>query len=141
MAERVFLDTHVLVYAFDTAEQSAAKRETARAVLGDTGYELCLSAQVLGEFFVTVTRKLAQPLSVGEAAAAVAELSALGPVPTDGDLVAAAVEASQDAHLSYWDALIVESASRARCPVLLTEDLSDGSVIRGVRIENPFRDR
>ncbi|MCK0112401.1 PIN domain-containing protein [Ornithinimicrobium sp. F0845] len=141
MTERVFLDTNVVVYAFDAAEQSAPKRETARAVLGNVGYDLCVSAQVLGEFFVTVTRKLPRPLSLRDAASAVAELSALGPVPTDADLVAAAVETSQQAQLSYWDSLIVVAASRARCPVLLTEDLSDGSVIRGVRIENPFRGR
>lgn len=138
MTERVFLDTNVVVYAHDTAEQSARKRERAQAVLANGDYDLCVSAQVLGEFFVTVTRKLPRPLGLSDAADAVAELSALGPVPTDADLVAAAVETSQDAQLSYGDALIVEAAGRADCPVLLTEDLANGAVIRGVRIENPF---
>jgi len=140
MTERVFLDTNVVVYAFDGADASKAKRRRALEVLADDERELRVSAQVLGEFFVTVTRKLARPLSFGEAAAAVAELSSFAPVPTDAELIATAIETSHRAQLSYWDALIVEAAARARCSVLLTEDLNDGAVIGGVRIENPFRD-
>ncbi len=35
---------------------------------------------------------------------------------------------------------MIEAAHQAGCERVLTEDLSDGQVIRGVRIENPFRD-
>lgn len=40
--------------------------------------------------------------------------------------------------LSYRDALILEAAAHGACGRLLTEDLADGSTIRGVTIENPF---
>ena len=40
--------------------------------------------------------------------------------------------------LNHWDALIVETASRAGTDRLLTEDLANGSTLRGVAIVNPF---
>jgi predicted nucleic acid-binding protein len=42
--------------------------------------------------------------------------------------------------LSFWDALIIVSAEKAQCERLWMEDLNHGQVVRGVRIENPFRD-
>jgi predicted nucleic acid-binding protein len=41
--------------------------------------------------------------------------------------------------LSYSDSLVVAAAARAGCACILTEDLDDGAVVDGVRIENPFR--
>jgi predicted nucleic acid-binding protein len=44
----------------------------------------------------------------------------------------------QTASISFWDAVIVVSASEAGCSVLLTEDLNAGQIIAGVLIRNPF---
>jgi predicted nucleic acid-binding protein len=129
-----FLDTNVLVYAFDRSDD----RKRRRAIEVIERGPFVVSAQVLGEFFVTVTRKLATPLPADDAARAVGRLSALAVVPTDGALITAAVETVRAHQVSYWDALIIEAAAVAGCDVLLSEDLADGSVLRGVRIENPF---
>ena len=40
--------------------------------------------------------------------------------------------------ISFWEALIVTAVRKAACSVLWTEDLNDGQIINGVRIENPF---
>jgi predicted nucleic acid-binding protein len=139
MPVRTFLDTNVLVYAFD--HDSGDKRLRARDMLADRGAnDFVISAQVLGEFFVTVTRKLARPLTAQAAARAVDELGSLPVVRIDTVLVRAAIDTSQRAQLSYWDALIVEAAASAGCARILTEDLADGTSIRGVRIEDPFGD-
>ena len=42
--------------------------------------------------------------------------------------------------LSLWDALIVRAAAEARCNRILSEDLQDGTNVKGVRVDNPFRD-
>jgi predicted nucleic acid-binding protein len=34
--------------------------------------------------------------------------------------------------------LIVQAAKRAGCDEILTEDLTDGQTIEGIRIRNPF---
>jgi predicted nucleic acid-binding protein len=77
-AAREFVDANVLVYAFDAS--GGAKQVMAESLLerlwdGGNG---CLSVQVLQEFFVTVTRKVAQPLSMDEAADRVREFSRPG---------------------------------------------------------------
>ena len=134
---RAFLDTNVLVYAFDAGEP--AKRERAQAVIAERSESLVLSAQVLGEFYVVVTRKLEMPLTSEDAAAAVRLWSRFGTVALDAALVNEAVRTSRTAEISYWDGLIVAAARSAACERILTEDLSDGATITGVRIENPFR--
>jgi predicted nucleic acid-binding protein len=137
-AERTFLDTNVLVYLFDHSEPD--KELCARDILeqAEPG-ELVLSTQVLGEFYVVVTRKLKRPLDAARAAQAVDWLSLLEVIAPDPALVKAAIQISRSSRLSYWDGLIVASAAAGGCERLLTEDLNDGQVIGSVRIENPFR--
>jgi predicted nucleic acid-binding protein len=43
------------------------------------------------------------------------------------------------ARLFDLDALIVTMALKAQCRVLYSEDMQDGRVIDGLRIENPFK--
>ena len=95
---------------------------------------------VLGEFYVTITRKLAQPLDPAVATQAIEWLGSLPVVPVDTLLVKRAVETSRTSQLSYWDGLIVAAAASAGCECLLSEDLNDGQKIGEVRVENPYRD-
>lgn len=135
---KVFLDTNLLVYLFDG--DAPAKQERARALLADPGLagKLLISVQVLQEFYVTVTRKLAHPLDPGMAYRAVQDLTALTVVPTDASLVLLAIARSRKDQLSFWDALIVEAAISGGADRLLTEDMQDGRVHESLRVENPF---
>lgn len=133
---RAFLDTNVLVYSVDVSEPR--KREIARSLLADRAADIVLSAQVLSEFYTVVTRRLAESLAPDDAAAYVDDLSDLPVVPVDSQLVRDAIRLSRSAQLAYWDGLIVAAARTGGCEVLLTEDLSRGATIAGVRIENPF---
>jgi predicted nucleic acid-binding protein len=137
MTGRAFVDTNVVVYAFDDDEPD--KQERARDLLSDRGDEvLVLSTQVLAEFFVTVTRKLTRPLDPGTARQAVAELSELPIVRTDTDLVLAGIDLADRYQLSVWEGLIVQAAVVGGCESIFTEDLANGSDLAGVRIQNPF---
>jgi predicted nucleic acid-binding protein len=138
-AEKAFLDTNVLVYVFDHDEP--AKGERARELLEQAmPGQLALSAQVLGEFYVTVTRKLRRPLDEIMAVEALEWLRLLHVVALDAALVQAAVRTCRSSQLSYWDGLIVAAAAAAGCERLLSEDLNDGQLIGSVRVQNPFRD-
>jgi predicted nucleic acid-binding protein len=137
MTVRAFVDTNVLVYAFDEGEPE--KQQVARRVLAqDDGSTLVISAQVLAEFFVVVTRTRGRKLSPTDAAQVVEGLSRLPVIAVDAPLVRAAMATSQRHQLSYWDAQIVEAAATAGCEVLYSEELADGSTVRGVTIQNPF---
>lgn len=137
MPADTFLDTNVLVYAYDRADPEKQRR--AQAVIGGMQADrLALSSQVLSEFYVTVTQKLAEPLGRPDAAAAVRALADLHVVPVDAPLVIQATDVQQRWQLSYWDALILAAAATAGCDRLLSEDLGHGSTLGGVRVENPF---
>ena len=138
-AERVFLDTNVLVYAYDRSEPE--KQRHARAVLAQVAATQVgvVSAQVLAEFFVTVTRKLAAPLPVTSALEQLAcHLRLWKAVDVTGGLVARAAAASSKHQLSYWDAQVWAAARANQIPVVLSEDFSHGAEIDGVRFVNPF---
>jgi predicted nucleic acid-binding protein len=133
-----FVDATVLVYAFDAsagAKQADAKELIERLWDSGTG---CLSVQVLQEFFVTVTRKVATPLPIDEASARLREFSAWKVFSPTADDVLAAIAIQQQSRLAFWDAMIVRAAAESQCDVLWTEDMSDGQSIQGVRIRNPF---
>jgi predicted nucleic acid-binding protein len=138
VATDAFVDTNVLVYAFDVDEPR--KREVALRVLEAEGPNLTTSAQVLAEFYVVVTRRLRRPLSPAAAQQRVDELASMPIVAVDATLVRSAIELSQTEGLSYWDAAIVAAASAAGCDRLLTEDLAEGRTIAGFRVDNPFAD-
>lgn len=135
---REFVDANVLVYAFDSS--AGAKREAAAelvARLWDTGAG-CLSIQVIQEFFVTVTRKVPHPLSIDDAADRIREFALWKIFAPAVDDVLAAIVLHKQAKLSFWDAMVVQAAVQTGCDVLWTEDLSDGQLVRGVRIRNLF---
>ena len=137
MNERVFLDTNVLVYAddLDAGDRRDRARELLRTALtGGTGV---ISTQVLQEFFSVTTRKLGVDPAV--ARRKVELLAAMDVVRVDVDLILGAIDLHRLHALSFWDALIVRSAVAAGCGRLLSEDMQDGQVFDGVRIENPFR--
>lgn len=135
---RSFFDTNVLVYLFD--HDAPKKQRRAEQVLQDevSGGRAVLSTQVLQEFYVTVTRKLAKPLAAEDAERAVRKLALLPVVQIDAPLVLAAISRSQGLPLSFWDALIVEAANSSGAQKLLTEDLQHGQRIDGLEIHNPF---
>ena len=136
MAERIFIDTNVLLYADDL--DAGDKRETAQSLLYQAYVEGngVLSTQVLQEFFVASTRKLGVPAEV--ARRKVELLSRLDVVTIQPSLILDAIDLHRLHALSFWDALIVRAAAASGCRRLLTEDMQSGQVIAGVKIENPF---
>jgi predicted nucleic acid-binding protein len=100
--------------------------------------QLVVSTQVLLEFYAVATRKLTRPLDHATAQRALERLLGFRLVAPSPRAVVDATELSDVHGISIWDALIVRAARVAACDRILTEDLSDGSVIAGIRIENPF---
>lgn len=136
--EPTFVDTNVLVYAYDADAED--KHQMARAkleALWQTESGL-VSTQVLQELYVTVTRKLSRPMSRRAGREVIATYQAW-PVyrPVVDDLVEAS-ELEERHRLSFWDALIVVAARRSGAHVLLTEDLQEGQRFDRLSVVNPF---
>jgi predicted nucleic acid-binding protein len=97
-----FVDTNILVYAED--QDAGRKHVIARdlvASLWRSG-EGVLSVQVLQEFFVTVTRKIPQPLSPAEAFAIVEQYLTWRVVENTGSLLLAGIQVASTLKVSFW---------------------------------------
>jgi predicted nucleic acid-binding protein len=59
-------------------------------------------------------------------------------VAASASAIRSALSSAASGKASYWDALLVATAAEAGCTTILTEDLTDGTTLLGVRIINPF---
>jgi predicted nucleic acid-binding protein len=137
MSDKTFVDSNVLIYAHDV--DARAKHDTARNILRDLWSQRAgvLSVQVLQEFYVNVTRKIASPLSK-DAARLVVNSYSIWCTETTPAEIATAFRIEDESRIKFWDALIVASAAKAGAVRILSEDMNDQQTIAGVRIENPF---
>ena len=134
----VFVDTNILIYAHDAdASSKQARAAAALRELWDSGAGR-LSVQVLQEFFVNATRKLATPLAHMSAREVVSSYGAWIREPTTADTVTRAIDVAALAQISFWDALIVASAEQAQATQIYSEDLNAGQTIAGIKIINPL---
>jgi predicted nucleic acid-binding protein len=138
MTERFFVDTNVLVYAYDeahAAKQAIAMDWIARLWREQSGR---ISTQVLNELYVNLTRKLPRRLNPDQAWDVIEALAGWQPQPIDRDVLFRAHEVERRYRLSWWDSLLVAAAQLQDCDVLLTEDLQAGMVFERVTTLNPF---
>ena len=138
MTPLVFVDSNVLIYARDDGTPSKQARAVEwlahlwREGLGRT------STQVLSEFYVNVTGKIANRVTPDEAWQEVNTFFVWRPQPIDPALLARAREIERRWRLSWWDSLIVAAAQLQGCSILLTEDLQNGAVFDGLTVRSPF---
>jgi predicted nucleic acid-binding protein len=139
MTAPTFVDSIILIYVHDL--DAGAKHMRAAGQLTDlwNNGNGILSTQVLQEFYVNVTQKIRQPLSRAAAREIVRDYIPWIRSPLTGATVVRASEISEVWQISFWDAMIVAAAEQSGAAILLTEDLNDGQIIAGVRIQNPFQ--
>jgi predicted nucleic acid-binding protein len=136
MTAPIFVDTNVLLYALDEADQEKQKvAQEWRSALWTSRLGR-VSFQVLSEFYVNAVRL--RPDAGDDARAEVRDLLAWNPVVADAALLERGWKLQDRYRLSYWDALIVAAAKAASCGYLLTEDLQAGQKLDGVEVVNPF---
>jgi predicted nucleic acid-binding protein len=136
MTARYFVDSNILVYARDIADQ-AKQRPADLWVdwLWETGTGR-LSYQVLVECYSALTRKHRMPSL--HARAYVESFLFWDPVFVDSKLLELAWQVQSRFRFSWWDSLIVAAAHLSECDYLLTEDLQQDQDIEGVTVINPF---
>jgi predicted nucleic acid-binding protein len=137
--EPYFLDTNILVYAFD--HTAPAKRETANTLIRDalSTRQGMISSQVVQEFLSAALRRFVTPMTVDACrehlAAVLLPLCDHYPSPATYEH---AIEIVAETGYNLYDALILAAAVESGCRTLLTEDLQHGRVVQGVMIVNPF---
>jgi predicted nucleic acid-binding protein len=133
-----FLDTNVLLYSISADAAEAAKRERAIALLERD--DVALSVQVLQEFYVQATRATRPDRLPHDIAAGLVAAWLRFPLQeTTQAVLLDALEIKAAHGFSYWDSAIIAAARALGCREIMTEDLSHGREVDGVRIVDPFR--
>jgi len=138
MSAEVFVDSNVLIYAHDL--DAGRKRIIASDILRElwAARRGTLSTQVLQEFYVNATRKIAKRIAPAAAREIVANYCAWHVEAVGPETILRASEIEERYRLSFWDALIVAAAARCGAATILSEDMNAGQSIEGILIENPF---
>ena len=132
MSGEAFIDTNVILYLISPDAEKADRAEHLIAKGGTT------SVQVLNEFTAVCLRKAL--LEIEEIQEFLLTIRALlKVVPIDLPTHERAVEIAAIHNYSFYDCLIIAAAGLAFCTNLYSEDMSDGHIIDGLVIVNPFR--
>ena len=133
-----FVDTNILIYAHDhsAGEKHVQARDLIRR-LWHSG-EGCLSIQVLQEFYVNATQKVAKPLTPDVAARIITDLQVWQVHCPGVEDILDAIRLQERYQISFWDAMIVASAIQLGCQTIWSEDLNPGQVYNTVTVTNPF---
>ncbi len=125
-----FLDTNVLVYAYDFSDRRKRRiaQDLVRRALAGV---MVISTQVLTEFSVTLLHEVSPAAKPSDLYAV---LDALGPIKlisTDGDVIRRVVEAREKYGVHFYDGMILATAERGGCTRIWSEDMSSGQSISG----------
>ena len=138
MTVKVFVDTNVLVYAYDRG--AGSRHERAQSLLEKLWKEGngIVSTQVLQEFYFNVRRKAKRPVSIEQARSLISDYLSWDPIVNDGATMLEAIDVEQRYQLSFWDSLIVAAAQKGGASVLFSEDFNHGQKFGSVVVQNPF---
>ena len=138
MPARDFIDTNILVYAYDSGD--ARKRRIAQELLIQAlSGNIMISTQVLAEFAATLLHKMSPPAKPEDVASVLEALGPLEVILPDGDMVRRAVEARMKYGVHFYDGMILAAAERGGCRRIWSEDLNAGQRYFGLIVENPFQ--
>jgi predicted nucleic acid-binding protein len=133
-----FVDTNILIYAHDlSAGNKHTRAQGLIRELWESG-DGCLSVQVLQEFYVNVTQKVAKPLEPGVAARIIADLSVWQIHRPGVEDILDAIRLQDRYQTLFWDAMIIVSATQLGCQSIWSEDLNPGQVYDAVNVLSPF---
>lgn len=134
-------DSNILAYlaGVDRSAADGSKITACRALLAQLSSKAtCVaSVQALGELFVVLTRAGA---SRDEARAIVLRFrEGFTVVGSDERTLVSTLDLAASHNLKFWDSLILTAAADCGCAMLLSEDMQDGFVWRGVTVVNPLQ--
>jgi predicted nucleic acid-binding protein len=134
---RIAVDTNVLGYAEGLDDEDKRTR-AADILLALRSHDLVMPLQVAAELHhLIMRRRKTPPKEAGYSFAYWRALLARHPATLTSTLDTA-LDLAAAHRLQIFDAIILAAAAEAGCRMLLSEDMQDGFVWRGVMVVNPF---
>lgn len=136
LRQPVFVDTSVLVCAENASDpgQAAVLQWLDRLWRERLGR---VSSQVLAEFYESVTGTQPQPMSRGDARAAIRRYNTWTPWQIDAATLETAWAVEARHQLAWGDCLALAAAQHSGCETLLSLQLPHGAQFGGVQIIHP----
>ncbi len=138
MKDKFFLDTNIIVYAFEPSLEDK-KKVSDKLIKNALSGRGCVSFQVIQEFLNVVTKKFRIPLKIEDIQLHLEKI--IYPIceifPTK-ELYVSALDINQRWQFSFYDSLIIAAAHEANCSILYSEDLQHNQKINDLTVTNPF---
>lgn len=134
----IAIDSNILLYVEGVGD--TGRQDLATDILSRLDYDtVCVANQALGELYWVLLRKGKVTRSQANYRVSMWQ-SAVTTLPTTTAAFQSALELATVHNLQIWDAIILAVAAEYGCKCLLSEDMQDGFVWRGVEIINPLND-
>ncbi len=137
---KVAIDSNIFGYAAGIGSDEAKRSRAGWLLKALQPSDMVMATQVAGEFYNILVKKGGSPPML--ARKIVQDWgSTIGLTAYSPQTMQIALEGAGFFQLQIWDALILTIASEEGCQLLVSEDLQDGFVYRGVTVANPFAER
>jgi len=138
ITDRSFLDTNIIVYAFDKKdpEKNQTARKLIESLLLDDNF--FISSQVILEFINVAYKKIKPPMADDQLYKFTESFPDKKIILINKDIIQKAIRIRMETQYSIWDSLIISAALSSGCTILYSEDLSHGKIVDGLQICNPF---
>ena len=135
MNDKVFLDTNLIVYLY--SEKEPVKRETAYQILNK--YHCVINIQSLKEASNVWFKKFEWDGATIKKHLDNVELVCDEILQISRKTINTAIDIKEKYGFSFYDSVMLASASEGNCVIMFSEDMSDGQLIYGkLKILNPF---
>jgi len=139
MNAKFFLDTNVILYAFDQASPQKARVAQQLIKEGSDGKQTVISYQVVQEFINVALKGFRIALVRADLELFVhTALFPMAVVSPSQPLVLEALRLQSAHRLAWYDSLIVAAALESGCEVLYTEEMQHGQHFADLAVQNPF---
>src|SRR3984957_12729889 len=139
MNARLFLDTNIIVYAFNPSFPEKSKIARRLITDGAADKQAIISYQVVHEFINVALRGFRLAIVKSDLESFV--LTALFPMMAISSSPALTIDALRlhnENQLAWYDSLIIAAALQGGCKVLYSEDMQHGRRFGDLLIQNPF---
>ncbi len=139
MSDRYFLDTNIIVYAYESEDLNKQKIAKELIIKGVSNNTASISYQVIQEFVNVATKKFKSPIKWSDCQLFIdRSLALIWDVNPNKELIYSAINIAERWKYSFYNSLIIAAALEAGCSTLYSEDLQHKQKIYSVQIINPF---